>query len=115
MAASQAGSLASEDGATYRLDRPYVIGRDPLGDNAVLKYRASPIVVRNDPHISRVHAYVSVQDGRVFVRDVGTPAGTFIAAPGAENWTQIGTVPTELAPGWSLRIGELILTYRTKS
>ena len=115
MAAASAGSLASEDGATYRLDRPYVIGRDPLGDKSVLKLRASPIVVKNDPHVSRVHAYVSVKDGRVFVRDGGTPAGTFIAAPGAEEWTQIGTAPTELAPGWSLRIGELILTYRTKS
>lgn len=115
MAASDAGSLTSDDGAAYRLDRPYVIGRDPLGDNAVLRYSASPIVVRNDPRVSRVHAYVSVQDGRVFVRDVGTPAGTFIAAPGAEEWTHIGTAPTELAPGWSLRIGDLILTYRTNS
>ena len=115
MAATSAGSLASEDGATYRLDRPYVIGRDPLGDKSVLKHRASPIVVKNDPHVSRVHAYVSVAGGRVFVRDGGTPAGTFIAAQGAEEWTQIGTAPTELAPGWSLRIGELILTYRTKS
>ena len=51
----------------------------------------------------------------MFVRDGGTPAGTFIAAPGAEEWTQIGTAPMELAPGWSLRIGALILTYRTKS
>jgi hypothetical protein len=115
MAAASAGSLASEDGATYRLDRPYVIGRDPLGDKSVLKHRASPIVVKNDPHVSRVHAYVSVQDGAVFVRDGGTPGGTFIAAPGAEGWTQIGTAPSELAPGWSLRVGELILTYRTKS
>jgi FHA domain len=115
MAAASAGSLASEDGASYRLDRPYVIGRDPLGDKSALKHSASPIVVKNDPHVSRVHAYVSVKDGRVFVRDGGTPAGTFIAAPGAQEWTQIGTAPTELAPGWSLRIGELILTYRTKS
>lgn len=113
MVASGAGSLASEDGATYQLDRPYVIGRDPLGDKSVLEHRASPIVVKNDPHVSRVHAHVSVTDGRVFVRDGGTPGGTFIAAPGADQWTQIGTAPTELAPGYSLRIGTLILTYRT--
>ena len=113
MAASTIGSLTSGDGATYRLDRPYVIGRDPIGDSSVFNHRASPIVVKNDPHVSRVHAYVSVQDGRVFVQDVSTPGGTFIAAPGATDWSQIGTAPTELAPGWSLRIGELILTYRT--
>jgi len=113
MAASGAGSLASEDGATYQLDRPYVIGRDPLGDKSVLEHRASPIVVKNDPHVSRVHAHVLVKDGRVFVRDGGTPGGTFIAAPGAEQWMQIGTAPTELTPGYSLRIGALILTYRT--
>ena len=108
-----AGSLSSDDGANYRLDRPYVIGRDPLSDRLVQSDLASPIVVKNDPHVSRIHAHVSTGNGRVFIRDAGTPAGTFIAAPGAEKWMQIGTAPTELPPEWSLRIGRLVLTYRT--
>ena len=106
--------LESADGAVYPLDRPYVIGRYPLGDDAVRNATASPIVVHNDNQISRVHAYVSIDHGAVYVRDAFTTGGTFIAAPGAKDWTRIGTTPTELAPEWSLRIGEQILTYHAE-
>ena len=107
-----AGVLQTEDGAVYPLDRPYVIGRDPLGDDSVRNAQASPIVVPNDQHVSRVHAYVTINGGAVYVRDAATPAGTWIAAPGAKSWTEVGSAPAELAPGWSLRVGEKILTYR---
>ena len=106
-----AGVLQAAGGAIYPLDRPYVIGRDPLADDAVRNAHASPIVVQNDQHVSRVHAYVTI-DGGVYVRDASTPGGTFIAAPVAESWTEIGPKPTRLEPGWSLRVGEWILTYR---
>jgi hypothetical protein len=48
----------------------------------------------------------------VFVRDAATPGGTYIASPGAADWTQISTAPTELKPGWSMRVGDQIYTYR---
>ncbi|MET7767304.1 FHA domain-containing protein [Nocardia sp. NPDC005366] len=105
------GALVFDDTA-YPLDRPYVIGRSPMSDDSVRNAAASPLSVPRDRHVSRIHAYVTVERGKVFVRDAGTPAGTFIAAPGAESWTRIGTTTTELAPGWSIRIGEKILTYR---
>jgi hypothetical protein len=103
--------LASQDGAVYPLDRCYVIGRYPLGDDAVRNAAATPIVLHNDNHVSRVHAYVSVDRGAVYVRDASTTGGTFIASPGAKDWTRIGTAPTRLEPGWSMRVGERILTY----
>jgi hypothetical protein len=106
------GALILEDGAVYPLDRPYVIGRSPTVDEAVRTASAAPIAVPRDRHVSRVHAYVSVERGKVYVRDASTPAGTFIAAPGAEQWTRVGTAPIELPPGWSVRIGEKIITYR---
>jgi hypothetical protein len=109
--AAVAGELETDDGATFPMDRSYVIGRDPLRDETVRAAAASPIVLR-DPRISRVHAYVSVEAGTVLVRDAQTPGGTFIAAPGAADWTEIGSAPTELPLGWSLRIGERILTYQ---
>jgi hypothetical protein len=112
MLAPVSGVLQTRDGAVYPLDRSYVIGRDPLHDDAVRNAQASPLVVQNDQHVSRVHAVVTVDGAQVFVRDAATPGGTFIAAPGAKEWTEIGTTPTELAPDWSLRIGEQILTYR---
>jgi hypothetical protein len=112
MTKASVGVLSTPDGASYPLDRGYVIGRAPLSDDAVQKATASPIVVTYDPYVSRVHAYVTVERGAVFVRDASTAAGTFIAAPGAEEWTQISTTPTKLEPGWSLRVGEWIATYR---
>lgn len=106
-----AGVLAAQDGAVYPLDRPYVIGRDPLRDDAVRTAMASPITLP-DPHISRVHAYVWIEGGEVFVRDAFTPGGTFIAAQGEGDWRQIGTAPAKLEPGGILRIGERILIYQ---
>lgn len=109
-----AGALILEDGAAYPLDRAYVVGRSPTIDDAVRAATATPITVPRDRHVSRVHAYVSVDRGKVYVRDAATPAGTFIAAPGDDDWTRVGTAPIELPPGWSLRIGQRIITYRTE-
>ncbi|MGW4117587.1 FHA domain-containing protein [Nocardia sp. NPDC004711] len=111
--AAAGGALTSTEGAVYPLDRPYVIGRDPMIDEAVRRAVASPIVIARDRHVSRVHARVFVENGLVYVRDAGTPGGTFVAAPGAADWVRVGQRPTELKAGWSLRIGERVLTYRT--
>jgi hypothetical protein len=106
------GVLSTPDGAVYPLDRSYVIGRAPLSDDAVRNASASPIVLQYDPYVSRVHAYITVDRDGVNVRDALTSAGTFVAAPGATEWTQIGTVPMRLEPGWSMRVGEWIATHR---
>ncbi|MGV9838517.1 FHA domain-containing protein [Nocardia niigatensis] len=111
--AAAGGALTSTEGAVYPLDRPYVIGRDPMIDEAVRRAVASPIVIARDRHVSRVHARVFIENGQVYVRDAGTPGGTFVAAPGAADWVRVGQRPMELKAGWSLRIGERILTYRT--
>lgn len=103
--------LSTKEGAVYPLDRPYVIGRAPLSDAAVANASASPIVVEYDPYISRVHAYITVDRNGVFVRDAATAAGTFIAAPGAEEWTEVGSTPARLDPGSTLRIGEWVVTH----
>lgn len=111
-ASTAAGVLAAPDGAVYPLDRSYVIGRAPLTDDAVRDATASPLVLQYDPYVSRVHAYVTVDRSGVYVRDASTSAGTFIAAPGATEWTQIGTAGVKLEPGWSMRVGEWIATHR---
>jgi hypothetical protein len=105
------GVLADGD-ATYPLDRSYVIGRNPLSDASVRDSSASPIVLADDPQISRIHAYLTVAAGAVMVRDAGTAAGTFIAAPGDAAWIRVGDRPTELKPGGCVRIGQRILLYR---
>ncbi|MFF2552273.1 FHA domain-containing protein [Nocardia sp. NPDC058058] len=105
------GALTSADGAIYPLDRPYVIGRDPMIDESVRRAAAAPIVIPRDRHVSRVHAHVFIDKGLVLIRDAATPGGTYVAAPGAQEWIRVGQRPMELKPGWSLRVGDRILTY----
>lgn len=112
--APRLGTLTGGDGAVYPLDRSYVIGRDPLSDDESRRSLASPIVIRDD-QVSRVHAYVTVAAGAVSVRDAGTPGGTFIAAPAATTWERLGSDSAELPPGWSVRVGPYVFTFRAGS
>ena len=71
-------------------------------------------MVLHDPEnlISRVHAYVSVGDGSVYVRDAPSVSGTYVAAPGAEDWTRVGPEPTRMLPEWSLRVGKRVFIFK---
>ncbi|WP_018333236.1 FHA domain-containing protein [Actinomycetospora chiangmaiensis] len=106
------GVLRCDEGPTVLLDRSYVLGRDPQNEPAVRAGRATPITVSDPTNlVSRVHAFVSVDDGVVVVRDASTVSGTYLAEPGAESWTRVGTGPTELPPGWHLRIGMKVFVH----
>ncbi|MDT7743594.1 MAG: hypothetical protein QOE59_2672 [Actinomycetota bacterium] len=113
MATAPIGVLRCEDGPTLPLDRSYVVGRDPLNDPSVRAGKATPITVADPTNlISRVHAFVSVDDdGVVLVRDASSVSGTYLAEPGAAGWTQVTTVPTEIPPGWHLRIGTKVFVF----
>jgi hypothetical protein len=107
------GMLVADDGTRTILDREYVFGRDPAHDAGVARGSATPITIDDpDSLVSRVQARIAVVAGVVSVSDAGSSNGTFIAAPGAKEWTRIGTVPTVLPEGWSMRLGKRVFTHR---
>jgi hypothetical protein len=108
--------LVSEDGSRTPLDGEYVLGREPSADEAVRSRQASPLQVDDpDQLVSRVHAHLWVDRGVVVVRDASSANGTFVAAPGAKDWTRVGQEGAELPEGWSMRVGGRIFTLEPGS
>lgn len=101
------GVLVLDDGATFVLDRDYVIGREPDGHPLVRSGSAEGLVIPDSStQLSRTHAHIVLDGWDVYVDDLGSSNGTHVAAHGASAWTTV--VPGErvpLTPGAELHLG----------
>ncbi len=107
------GTLTSEGEPDIPLDRAYVLGRDPDHDPLVRSGAAAPVsIADSDQMISRVHVYLSVDDGAVQVRDASSAHGTYVRPPESDEWTPLGTQAHTLPPGSSLRLGRKVYVFQ---
>jgi hypothetical protein len=99
--------LVLDDGTSFPLDATYVVGRDPAESGSVQSGQARALVVDDpDQLVSRVHAEIRTEEGRVVVVDRDSANGTFVSAPGDTSWTRIEPgVPVLVQPGGHVLVG----------
>ena len=86
----------------------------PLSDDAVRSATASPIdrVQIRPLYLPRARVHHGGRRRGVRARRVHHHQERSSRRPALPEWTQISTAPTKLEPGWSMRIGQWIATYR---
>jgi predicted component of type VI protein secretion system len=84
-----------QPGQTFALDQDLLtLGRDP-----------NNVIVINDPQVSRQHARITHQGGRIVLEDIGSTNGTFVNGMRLTN-------PHALANGDVVGLGDVVtLTY----
>ncbi len=107
------GVIMLDDGATFRLDADYVLGREPESDPEVASGAVRPLRVSGDV-ISRRHVRVTLHNWDVRILDLGSANGTYIRPPGYPNSQRLTPgVPQVILPGTQVSIGNRRLRYES--
>ena len=101
------GRIVFDDGATFTVDAPFLVGRMPETDPRARSGELRPMVVDDDTgSVSRVHAEILIKGWDVVLVDSGSRNGTFVAGPDESAWTALGPGRTSrLVPGTRVRMG----------
>ncbi|HTX27715.1 MAG TPA: FHA domain-containing protein [Streptosporangiaceae bacterium] len=102
------GVLILDDGSVCQLDTDYVMGREPTLDKSVADGRARPLRLGGASDlVSRIHARVELDGWQVYVSDLNSANGTFVALPGESAATKLAPgVRTPLVAGAQIRLGD---------
>ncbi|NLA35771.1 MAG: FHA domain-containing protein [Actinobacteria bacterium] len=101
-------SLAVSDGQKVAVDRPIVIGRDPVVPASITAGRAVPVT---DPwkSVSKTHAVIETRDGMLWVTDLHSTNGTSITNAVGEAMTCPPEVAMPVGDGWTISAAEVTL------
>ncbi len=106
------GFMVFNDGATYALDRSYLLGRTPAvtADDGLV----SPLVVTDaEGSVSGRHARIELVDWDVSVRDLGSTNGTYVWNTAGHQWDRVGDQPVSLSPGAIVAVGRTTFVFES--
>lgn len=108
------GFIVFDDGASFGLDRSYVIGREPsASDNR----EAELLVIHdNNDTLSRTHAELRLDGWTVQIVDLGSTNGTYIWDADNDRWNQLTAGHAiELQSGETVALGRRTFVFESVS
>ncbi len=104
------GFVVFDDGATFALDRPYRLGRQPnLGDGIDVI-----TVLDNEHSLSRHHADLTFDGWDVVITDNGSTNGTYLWDDEQQRWNRLDPGrSTTLRSGSHVALGRRTFTYES--
>ncbi|MBU2697042.1 hypothetical protein CCO04_18280 [Pimelobacter sp. 30-1] len=109
------GVIVLDDGSVFQLDTPYLLGRDPSGDERVTggTFRPLPIIDQSN-QVSRVHARLEMRGWDVVLVDNNSTNGTYVHVPKTPDWIRMPQGAEQiLTQGTRVRIGHRTLAFNT--
>ncbi|MCX6400960.1 MAG: FHA domain-containing protein [Propionibacteriales bacterium] len=109
------GVIVLDDGSVFQLDTPYLLGRDPSGDERIHAgdFRPLPIIDQSN-QVSRVHARLEMRGWDVVLIDNNSTNGTFVHVPKTPDWVRMPPGAEQvLVQGTRVRIGHRTLAFNT--
>jgi len=107
------GRLRATVGGDVELDRPALIGRQPRRAGMVNGEMPQLVEVPNpEQDLSRAHVEVRIEDWQVWVVDLDSSNGTFVALPGRSPERLRAKEPTLIVPGSVIHLSrEVTFTF----
>jgi FHA domain len=106
------GFVVFDDGATYALDRSYLVGRDP---DELVEDGAEPLAIDDlDRTVSRAHASIGLDGWDVTVTDLGSTNGSFVWDRATATWARLeANRPQRLEPGATVALGRRTFVFES--
>lgn len=109
------GVIVLDDGSVFQLDSPYLLGRDPSGDERISSGDFRPLaIIDQSNQVSRVHARLEMRGWDVVLVDNNSTNGTFVHVPRTPDWIRMAPGAEQvLVQGTRVRIGHRTLAFNT--